>query len=261
MLTRRQLIASTGSLALFASLRAETTYPLPDPSLFQSGDFVWPKKPGAYVPYKSDAPSSPVNDEITWNRERDSYISRLKAKQVLDEVDREQIKVLPKLTFREFLAIYEGNEPPERPSGFSGSGFYVGHVGIVDVDPDGKPWVVEALVKPGVRRISYDDWLKGRPGEMVWLGRLRGFSAADRQLVVQDARTHIGKPYNFWNFDLGDTSGFYCSKLAWHSIFGALHFPVDGRADPKRALWFSPKQLLYISAMDRIHDPGPYAYK
>jgi hypothetical protein len=28
---------------------------IPNPATFQSGDFVWPKKPGAFVPYRYES--------------------------------------------------------------------------------------------------------------------------------------------------------------------------------------------------------------
>ena len=235
--------------------------PRPDPALFQSGDFVWPKVPGAFVPYDAGSARSAAEDQARWEAERKRYIDALRARPDLDSTDRERIKVLSQMTYRDFLAVYEGNQTLGVPGAYSGSGFYVGHVGILDIDSNGKAWVIEAVLGAGVRRVVYDEWLNARPKQMVWLGRLRQLSPQARASIVPEATKYIGKPYDFWNFDLNDDSGFYCSKLVWLATFRSLHFAVDGVDRPKRVLWFSPKQLLYCKTVDRLHDPGPYAYQ
>jgi uncharacterized protein YycO len=80
-----------------------------------------------------------------------------------------------------------------------------------------------------------------------------------RAEIAIEARRYVGRPYNFWNFDLADDTAFYCSKLAWLAIYRALGFPIDGVAEPKRSFWFSPKQFLYLKTIARMHDPGIYA--
>src|SRR6266699_5761246 len=40
--------------------------PLPNPTTFQSGDLVWPKKPGAFVPYKYALNTSTERDAASW---------------------------------------------------------------------------------------------------------------------------------------------------------------------------------------------------
>jgi uncharacterized protein YycO len=94
----------------------------------------------------------------------------------------------------------------------------------------------------------------------VWLGRLRGYDAQQRAGLAAEALKHVGKPYDFWNFDLDEDSGFYCSKLAWLAIYRALGFAVDGRTNPRRVLWFSPKQFLRLKAVEKLFEPpGGYA--
>jgi hypothetical protein len=267
MTTRRQILqgvalASVGSLYAIRSIGASGgVYPRPDPTLFQSGDLVWPKKPGAYVPYNSGNDRSVASDQMVWEREKNEYIQTLKAKPNLDSIETESIRLLSTMTFRDFLAIYEGNQTPGIPGAYSGSGFYVGHVAIVEIDSNNTPWVIEAVLPQGVRRMTYADWLASRPDQMIWLGRLRDISSGDRAGIPEEAKKYLSKPYKFWNFNLNDDGGFYCSKLVWLSIFRALHFAVDGNNNPKRFIWFSPKQLLYCATIDRIHDPGPYAYQ
>jgi len=135
----------------------------------------------------------------------------------------------------------------------------VGHVGVIEVDDSNVPWVIEALLATGVVRSRYDQWIAGRPGEIVWHGRIRELPLGDRARIAFEAKRYLSRPYDFWNFDLNDDAGFYCSKLVWLSAWRSLRFPVDGNSEPRRKFWFSPKQLLYARLIIRLHDPGSYA--
>jgi hypothetical protein len=225
----------------------------------RSGDFVWPKKPGAYVPYRSSSQNSPELDARDWNAERDAYLNRAVQSAVNNPVIRRRIEMLRAMDYREFLAVYLGAQTPGVPGLYAGGGVYVGHVGVIEIESDGTPWVIEALLKHGVVRRKYSLWLEERVDQVVWLARLREISHERRALIATEAKQHVGKPYDFWNFDLNDDSCFYCSKLVWLSIFRALGFAVDGENSPSRSLWFSPKQLLNLPVMEKIHDPGSYA--
>lgn len=265
MTTRRAFLASlaavTGSATLHDSSVIAADRPRvaarPDPKLFQTGDLVWPKKPGAYVQYHAGSANSPDEDRKQWLQERDAYLARMNAAK-LDDLDRERVKLLQNMEYREFLAVYEGDQAPGVPGAYSGGAVYVGHVGIIDIDKDGYPYVVEAMLNRGVIRSTYEDWLAARPGHLVWLGRINGISVDDRVKVAAAAKVQLGKPYAFWNFDLNDAKGFYCSKLVWFSVYRALGFALDGKTNPQRLLWLSPKQVLYLPRVDRLHDPGSY---
>jgi hypothetical protein len=76
--------------------------------------------------------------------------------------------------------------------------------------------------------------------------------------VSGEASKYIGRPYDFWNLDLADTSAFYCSKLVWLAIRYGLGFDIDGDSNPKRAFWFSPKQLINEPGIELIVNPEPY---
>jgi hypothetical protein len=231
--------------------------PRPNPATFRSGDFIWPKLPGAYVPYASGGTNDLATDRADWLRARDDYV-RSAERNSLSAEDEQALARLRNMEYREFLALYEGDEVPGIPGQYSGGGFYVGHVGILDVGSDAVPWVVEALLHRGVVRHKYADWLKERPGEIVWHGRLKDTSETDGRAVVAEASKHVGKSYDFWNFNLEDDSVFYCSKLAWMSVHRALQFAVDGKNNPKRHIWFSPKQFMHVGRMNLLHDPGSY---
>jgi hypothetical protein len=264
MFTRRKLaiglpLAVTATQSFAQNRPGDNTLPLPDPKTFKAGDLVWPKKPEVYVPYLDEpARSDPKEEERRWIVERDRFVANASTlAPYLTAADTERLRTL---SFREFYARYVGDQVPDTPGVYAaGGGIYVGHVGILDIDPSGKPWVVEALGGAGVVRHSYQDWLKGRPDEVVWHGRVRDQSEMNLAKIATEAKKYLGRPYNFWNFDLADTSGFYCSKLAWLSIRDALGFAIDGNDQPKRIFWFSPKQLLYLNTIARLHDPGSYA--
>lgn len=255
------LLAPT-SLSFSHRLVAQTTkaFPRPDPSKLQAGDFVWPKKPGAYVPYNSGSKNNTAEDRNLWAEEKEAYLSATAATGGRDALTVQRMKILQQMDYREFIAVYAGAQAPGQPGVYSGGAVYVGHVGMIDIDSTGEPWVIEALLKQGVVRSRYDAWLAGRAGETVWLGRLRNFTAELRAEIPRFGKRFIGSPYDFWNFDLDDDSGFYCSKLAWLCCNRTLHMAVDGDPNTKRLLWFSPKQFLYQKTIEIIHDPGPYAY-
>lgn len=233
--------------------------PRPNPNLFQTGDFVWPKKPGAYVPYNSGSRNSPSQDKDQWLRERDTYLKKNSNQAITEKTVQQRLQTLRAMDYREFIAVYAGGQELGVPGVYSGGSVYVGHVGIIEIDTNKTAWVIEALIGKGVTRVTYDDWLRQRSDEVVWLGRLRDLNQNERAKIIVEAKRHLQKPYDFWNFDLNDDSAFYCSKLAWLSIYRSLKFPVDGKENSKRTLWFSPKQFLYLPTIERIHDPGPYA--
>jgi hypothetical protein len=263
MTTRREWLRLAGSslgLFLLPGLRAGAAAglpPLPDPKLFQSGDVLWPKKPGDFVPYDAGPPRSAYADEAKWNEERDRFIASAATK--APYFTPAQIEKLRKLSYAEFYSRYTGASKGKSTTYSVGGPIYVGHVGIVEIDETGVPWVIEALWGRGVIRHTYAEWLVERAGEVVWLGRLTKLSAAKRARIPAEAKKQVGTPYDFWNFDLNDDSGFYCTKLAWMAAYSALNLAVDGNPNPRRFFWFSPKQFLYVPRMSRLIDPGPYA--
>ena len=176
----------------------ESNLPLPRRETFESGDFIWPKKPGAYVPYNSASENSVNQDEQRWLREREAFLERVQREPTyLTQQDIENIR---QLTYREFYARYAGDQTPGVPGNYStGGGIYVGHVGILEIDDKNEAWVVEALGGQGVVRSKYDQWIKSRPDEIVWHGRVRDLDKASRAKIVDEAKKFLGRPYNFWN--------------------------------------------------------------
>jgi hypothetical protein len=231
----------------------------PDPSTFEAGDLLWPKPPGKVVPYRSGTQADLREERNHWITEKEIFISEAPAK--APHLAPQEIEKLRELTFDQFYEIYAADRNPSGAGTFGlPDGVYVGHVGLIDLE-GGTPWVVEALWGSGVVRMTYDEWLQGRSNELVWHGRLRGYDTADRGKTVAEAKNHLGKPYDFWNFDLDDSSVFYCSKLAWMSIFRSLGASIDGDRDPKRSFWFSPKQLMNCEGVSVLFSPGDYGIR
>ena len=232
--------------------------PRPDPSKFESGDFIWPKKPGAIVPYDSSLQTTYADAKAKWERERAAFVNRVKGDPNSSSEDRAAAAALSGMEFREFLARYLADETPEIPGAYtSGSPLYVGHVGILLIR-DGKPHVIEAILSTGVRTVTYETWLSQRPDDLVWHGRAKDLVSADRSKISAEALKYLGRPYVFFNFNLNDDSGFYCSKLAWLAAFRSLGIALDGNPQALRAFWFSPKQLMHADRVYLLHDPGSY---
>jgi hypothetical protein len=232
------------------------TPPLPRSELLESGDLVWPKKPGSFIPYSQRVGLDRSKDRAIWENEKEEFLAH--SSQPDCHLTTRQISIIRNLDYRSFLVMYQGNRPLATPALYSSADAHVGHVGIIDVAPAGEIYVIEALDQ-GVVRDTYQNWLSGRPGEIVWLGRLDRTGKAERAKISMEAAKYVGRPYNFWNFDLDDANEFYCSKLVWLAIFRSLGVAVDGDPNPKRAFWLSPKQLLDLAIIRRLHDPGNYA--
>jgi len=231
--------------------------PPPAAELLQAGDLIWPKKPGAFVPYNSRPGSANASDASRWQAEKKAYLNRLQRNTNPSPEEKERYSVLQNMTYKEFAARYLGDRIPGKPDTYGLAGIEVGHVGIIEIR-DGRPFVVEAMWGPGVQRLSYADWVQKRPGEIFWLGRLKEVPPDKRAAVAERAAEQIGKPYNFWDFDLDDTTGFYCSKLAWMSVLQGAGFPPDDDPTPNRVFWYSPKQLMKSKHIELIVNPGKY---
>lgn len=231
--------------------------PPPVPAQLQAGDLIWPKKPQAVVPFNSRPGEAKEGDAAVWNSEKNLYLEKLRNASNPSPQERESYDLLQNMSYAEFQVLYLGGRTPGEPANYSTSLPYVGHVGIVDI-VNGSPVIIEAVMGQGVRRIAYDDWLRERPGELIWLARLKDVPPEKRSAVAKAAADNVGKPYHFWNFNLLDNSGFYCSKLAWYSIWSGAGFAPDDNPSPDRSLWYSPRKLMESKRLDLIVNPGSY---
>jgi len=249
----------------------------PNPKAFETGDLVWPKPSGAFVPYAGTDPAKSAVDalelrEEEWQLLRVQFVRLARASAPsLPEVDRVyQLKLAEEveaMTYSHFVHSYGASVSPGEFQTYGiGQLAYVGHVAFIDIDAtSGDPYVIEAVYGPSlackscVQRVRYADWLKARGDVLVWHGRLRNLDGAARQRVVEVARMQLQKPYQFFNFDLADARGFYCSKLVWHAVHVATGITVDGRSEPRRLIWFSPLQLLNAREhVELLSSPGTY---
>lgn len=83
------------------------------------------------------------------------------------------------------------------------------HVGIVDLDRNGRPVVLEA-VGP-VKETPLEEWIAKGKARRVAVYRLEGLTPDQAQAVVTQARRHFGKGYDPYFFSSEDT--LYCSEL------------------------------------------------
>jgi hypothetical protein len=260
-LTRRNLLAlaaaSTFAAGLPSPARAASPKPFPLPEELKDGDLVWPKLPGAFIPYSYMGADSAPLDETEWEAGKRAYLAATPV--TMDNVDL--INQLDSLTYARFRANYLAGKVEGQliPYGY-GPDSMVGHVAIVRLAEDGTPWMVEAIPAPGVHSVTYEDWKNARPGEIAWHGRIMNLAVEQRRAVADAARAFSGAPYDFWKFRLDDESGFYCSKLIWLAAMRGASIALDGNPDPNRLVWLSPKQLLNAPGIDMLLDQGDYAF-
>ncbi len=232
---------------------------VPDARDLESGDLLWPKEPGAIVPYSGSSGSDSLDDRSVWQTERDRYLDSLRRSRTpLTSADHERFRLLNDMTYSSFLSVYTEGAQPGADAQYGGGVIAVGHVAIVRRRGD-RVMVVEAMPGDGVRELDYQTWLDEREGQLVWHGRLRRFGSAERSAVAEQAARQIGRAYSFWNFDLADRSSFYCSKLVWQSVLNATGVALDDDPSPSRLLWVSPYQLLNSTHLQILHDPGDYS--
>jgi len=245
-----------GCIGPTALVAAELSIGPPDAKDVDAGDLIWPKEPGAIIPYAAPGQSTFTDQEL-WERERDEYIATLRSTRTVTEHDLQRIEILQRMPYEKFLKVYNEDMSPEAVTPF-GVIVGVGHVAIVRRTEGESPMIVEAMQGIGVREVSYDAWKAEREGQIFWHGRLKTSNPTLRAAVAERAYAQVGKPYKFWNFDLADESGFYCSKLAWLAIRDATGIVVDDNPNPVRKLWFSPKQLLKSPHLEILQNPGSY---
>lgn len=230
----------------------------PPVETLRAGDFLWPKLPGKIVPYDSQAGEATEASRLQWENDRKAELSRLEGLSAPSPEEKQRYELLSRMTYQDFLTQYLTDYPTGTVMPYGALGLVAtGHVAIVDVR-DGGVWVIEAMLKDGVREITYEHWLAERPGEIVWQGRLKNATEEQRELVATVAKNELGKPYIFFNFNLADESGFYCSKLAWFSVWKATGQALDNNPRTKRVLWFSPKQMLHAELIEILFNPKPY---
>ena len=246
--------------------------PHPDPKKFQSGDFLWPARPGAFIPFNNTRSLRPNAEDSSWEEEKRRFIEE--ARRSDNPALRAIADDMETLSYEEFEARYfnnSGGANTRSLAPFGTGSFEVGHVAVIEIDAGGTAWVVEAMPKSqqryealfsrfknGVIRTKYTNWIAQHEGYNVWHGRLKGVAASGRSVIVREAKAFLGRDYWFWSFDLADETGFYCSKLVWVSVWKALGIPLDGDKTFLRNFWVTPKTLINSKLVDLLHNPGTY---
>lgn len=246
----------------------------PNPETFQTGDLLWPKRKGAVVPRTRSLRARSNQEGRAWESAR----QQLLADPVAAGLSPEVAERLRSMSYEEFERVYFSASPAEAPAsapspksrslGAVRQPISVGHVGLIEVDNRGIPYVVEATPTmpdggpAGVIRTPYADWLKRYADIQVWHGRLRDVDAGIRGRIVEVALSQLAKPYDFFNFDLSDDRGFYCSKLVWFCAWRGARIAADDNPDPHRGNrfppWFAPKTLINAKRVSLLHNPGEY---
>jgi len=231
----------------------------PPADTLQAGDLIWPKPPNTVVPYLVPLREGSTGNPTQWQMEKDRYLASLAAKPTLSSVERARYKALQGMTYSDFARQYFAPLPSQDSNLRGLQIFFVGHVGIIQIE-NGAPVVIEAMIGFGVQKVPYKTWIESRPNQLFWVSRLKETSADRRAAVAAVAEHYLGRPYDFWNFNLMDDSRFYCSKLAWLAIDKATGIPPDDNPNGNRVLWYSPKQLLGSQHLESIYSSGSYTY-
>ncbi|CAN5537768.1 hypothetical protein BH11PSE7_BH11PSE7_33200 [soil metagenome] len=235
-----------------------TTLYRPDPLTLCSGDLVWPKADDQIVCYLTGD-----DYDMLWRQQRDAYVAMVSANPAATQQERELAMLVDGWSYAEFVTF--------PPSSFAAAMDrpWVGHVGVVEVR-DGVPWVIDATPHralggvpgaSGVADQTWNDWV-GDDGHLkshVWHGRLRDLTPEQAATIPVAARTQIGKPYQFFNFNLDDIAGFYCSKLVWYAVWSALKLSLDA-GPPNRSFWVSPLQLMRSAGVHLLYVPPGREY-
>ena len=131
---------------------------LPKSSELEAGDFLWPKKPSAFVPY-SEAATDVSDDQRIWENEKRHFLERAERGELTSTAD--QLAEIRRMDYREFLARYNGDRHPGVREVYAAAGLYVGHVAIVGGRSDGDLTVIEALWGRTVERSCSGNGLRG----------------------------------------------------------------------------------------------------
>lgn len=137
-------------------------------------------------------------------------------------------------------------------------GMYVGHPAVVDV-VGSRRYVIDATQSyGGVAITRFDKWIETSPQSSLWHGRLKYRSESELAKIAQAAASVKGKPYEFFELDLADDSGFYCSKFIWWAIYKALNVAIDDDPDSTRNWWLLPRDTAACACFERLYWPAEF---
>jgi hypothetical protein len=84
----------------------------PAAQLLQAGDLIWPKKPGAFIPYNSRPGEAEASDASRWRAEKKAYLKQLESNPNPSPEEKKRYSELENMTYKEFAARYLGGRIP-----------------------------------------------------------------------------------------------------------------------------------------------------
>ncbi len=136
-----------------------------------------------------------------------------------------------------------------------------GALWVIDATPHRSRFHTPASA--GVAMQPYEDFLgdKDHLGSHIWHGRVPGITAEQRSMVAKAAMRYLGAPYSFkpWGFD--STTDFYCSKFVWHVLRDALGIELLGGPDQLPQPWFTPWDVMQSAEIERLFEPEGKSYR
>lgn len=107
--------------------------------------------------------------------------------------------------------VFQTTEGGQSPAIMFASGSLYTHMGLVEIDNNGQPMVVEA-VGP-VRTIPLKKWIAKGVGNRITIKRIKGLSEEDARAAVARAHAYDGRPYDPYFYSSRDA--LYCSELVY----------------------------------------------
>lgn len=88
------------------------------------------------------------------------------------------------------------------------------HVGIIEIDNKGKPFVVEAAGP--VKETPLEEWIKQGVAGRITIKRVKDISYSDAQEALRQANLYLGMPYDIYFVFEGNE--IYCSELVYNAF-------------------------------------------
>src|SRR4051794_570241 len=66
----------------------------PGPDILQAGDLIWPRLPNVVVPVRAAVHEGSTGDPVQWEKEKQQYLAKLRAKSTLSPTERERYDTL-----------------------------------------------------------------------------------------------------------------------------------------------------------------------
>lgn len=132
------------------------------------------------------------------------------------------------------------------------------HAAILEIDPEGRAWIIDATVRRGVDRHPLDTFLRDfalRDGSapVFEVMRLKDDSRAAE--CVQNAKRYLGRPYDL-HF-APDDSALYCTELIYDSYLAPDGTPLFSAAPMNFRNADGEFPLYWQQLFERLGEPIP----